>query len=88
MTGVEGACLVQGLLYNRHMEKNQVWSGEPPESPTHNLTLSCDWHPWRRAMGVALGDSIPFSLHRDEGGPEELKGQNWELPLQDGESLL
>lgn len=38
--------------------------------------------------GVALGDSVPFSLHRDEEGPEELKGQNWELPLQDGESLL
>lgn len=36
---------------------------------------------------MALGDSIPFSLHRDEDGLEELKEQNWELPLQDGEGL-
>ncbi|XP_034845459.1 rho guanine nucleotide exchange factor 15 isoform X1 [Mirounga leonina] len=30
---------------------------------------------------VALGHSIPF--HRDKEGLEELKEQNWELPLQD-----
>lgn len=28
-----------------------------------------------------------FSLHRDEEGAEGLKEQNWELPLQDGETL-
>lgn len=36
---------------------------------------------------VVLGDSIPFSFPRDEEGLEELKEQNWELPLQDGEGL-
>lgn len=34
---------------------------------------------------MALGDSISFSLHRDEG-LKELKEQNWEVPLQDGEA--
>lgn len=32
------------------------------------------------------GGSIPFSVCRDEEGLEELKEQNWELPLQDGEA--
>lgn len=38
-------------------------------------------------MVVVLGGSISFSLHRDEERLEELKEQNWELPLQDGEGL-
>lgn len=37
--------------------------------------------------GGSGGGSIPFSLHRDGEGLEELKEQNWELPLQDGEGL-
>lgn len=32
-----------------------------------------------------LRNSIPFSFHREEEELEELKEQNWELPLQDGE---
>lgn len=55
------------------------------QGPTHNLTPSCEQRPWRCAAGLALGDSIPFSLHRDEG-LKELKEQNWEVPLQDGEA--
>lgn len=43
--------------------------------------------PRRCATAGTLEDSIPFSLHRDEEGLDELKGQNWELPLQDGEGL-
>ena len=32
-----------------------------------------------------LRNSIPFSFHREEEELAELKEQNWELPLQDGE---
>lgn len=34
---------------------------------------------------VALGDSFLFSPYREDEGLEELREQNWELPLQDGE---
>lgn len=39
---------------------------------THRLDLTC----------------FPLFLHRDEEGLEGLKEQQWELPLQDGRSLL
>ena len=32
-----------------------------------------------------LRNSIPFSFRREDEELEELKEQNWELPLQDGE---
>lgn len=32
--------------------------------------------------------TLLFLLHRDEEGLELLKEQQWELPLQDGRSLL
>nr|XP_035950445.1 rho guanine nucleotide exchange factor 15 isoform X3 [Halichoerus grypus] len=50
----------------------------PDEAPQNTPPATMEG---RCVTVVALGHSIPF--HRDKEGLEELKEQNWELPLQD-----
>uniref|UniRef100_A0A8B9YZJ5 Rho guanine nucleotide exchange factor 15 n=1 Tax=Bos mutus grunniens TaxID=30521 RepID=A0A8B9YZJ5_BOSMU len=57
-------------------------SGEPPQpdlDPPSEDGIQRGTGP----EGWASGNSIPFSFHREEEELEELKEQNWELPLQD-----
>lgn len=70
---MDGAHLVPGLTHNRHIKRSGLRSQSL--HTTYPLTLSREEH------------SILFSFHREAEELEELKGQNWELPLQDGEGL-